>query len=164
MSVARVLLYGLLALVGLVLLAARLGAFTGSPPNDLGVKEGRLKAPSLTPNSVSSQAALYVGHPQQSDAAIDPLPLKSAGAAASLESLSVLIKAMPGTTVVLQQPDYLYAQSQTRWLKFVDDVEFWVNPERGVIEVRSASRLGRKDFGVNRQRVELIRAAYMASP
>jgi len=163
-KVARVLGYGLLALVGLALLAAQLGAFTGNQPTDLGLKDGRLKPPSLTPNSVSSQAALYPGHPQQAYAAIDPLPLKAAGAAASLQSLSMLMKAMPAMTVVTQQPDYLYAQSRTRWLKFVDDVEFWVNPASQVIEVRSASRLGRKDFGVNRQRVEMIRAAYMASP
>jgi uncharacterized protein (DUF1499 family) len=42
-------------------------------------------------------------------------------------------------------------------------VEFWVNPAKGVIDVRSASRLGREDFGVNRARVEAIRAAYMAN-
>ena len=70
----------------------------------------------------------------------------------------------PGIEVVEQRPDYLYAQAQTRWLKFVDDLEFWVNPASGVIELRSASRIGRKDFGVNRQRVEAIRAAYLAQP
>jgi uncharacterized protein (DUF1499 family) len=158
------LAYGLLALLALALLAAQLGALTGRSPTDLGVKDGRLKPPSLTPNSVSSQAALYPEHPQRAYAAIDPLPLKSAGAEASLQSLSMLIKAMPGMTVVTQQPDYLYARSQTRWLKFVDDVEFWFNPESQVIDMRSASRLGRKDFGVNRQRLTAIRAAYMASP
>jgi uncharacterized protein (DUF1499 family) len=42
----------------------------------------------------------------------------------------------------------------------VDDLEFWLNPTLGVIEVRSASRLGREDFGTNRQRIERIRSAY----
>jgi uncharacterized protein (DUF1499 family) len=42
----------------------------------------------------------------------------------------------------------------------VDDLEFWLNPAQGVIEVRSASRLGREDFGTNRQRIERIRSAY----
>jgi uncharacterized protein (DUF1499 family) len=65
---------------------------------------------------------------------------------------------------VEQRPDYLYAQAQTRWLKFVDDLEFWANPNTSVIELRSASRLGREDFGVNRQRIEAIRAAYLAAP
>ena len=43
---------------------------------------------------------------------------------------------------------------------FVDDVEFVVDPERSVIDVRSASRLGHSDFGVNRKRVETLRAAF----
>ncbi len=49
-------------------------------------------------------------------------------------------------------------------MKFVDDLEFWSNPALGVIDLRSASRLGREDFGVNRERIEAIRAAYLARP
>jgi uncharacterized protein (DUF1499 family) len=64
--------------------------------------------------------------------------------------------------VVEQRPDYLHAEAETRWLKFTDDIEFWFNPVRGVVELRGASRLGRRDFGVNRQRVEAIRSAYLA--
>ena len=64
--------------------------------------------------------------------------------------------------VVEQRHDYVHAEARTPWLKFVDDMKFWVNPERQVIEVRSASRMGRKDFGVNRQRVETLRKAYLA--
>jgi len=160
----RVLLYSLLGLAALLFVAAQFGLLAGREPTDLGVSNGRLKLPSLTPNSVSSQAALYPDHPQRDYASIGSLPLKSAGAAASLQTLAAVLKSVPGTSVVVQRPDYLYAQSQTRWLKFVDDIEFWVNPASQVIEVRSASRLGRKDFGVNRQRVETIRAAYLAHP
>ncbi len=129
---------------------------------DLGVHGSRLKPPSPTRNSVSSQAALYPQHPQRTYADIQPLPLKGGNAASSLAELSAVLRAMPNITVVQSQPDYVYAQAQTRWLKFVDDLEFWVNPARRVIEVRSASRLGGKDFGVNRQRMEAIRAAYLA--
>ena len=63
----------------------------------------------------------------------------------------------PGAVAVEQRPDYLYAQFTTRWLKFVDDVEFWAAPASGMVQVRSASRLGQEDMGVNRERVELIR-------
>ena len=42
-------------------------------------------------------------------------------------------------------------------MRFVDDVEFWADPASGVVHVRSASRVGRKDFGVNRARIEAIR-------
>ena len=128
------------------------------------VRDGRLKAPSPTPNSVSSQAALMPDHPQRAYASIDPLPFKAGGTAASMKALEAVLNTMPGMTIVEQRPDYLYAQAQTRWLKFVDDLEFWANPASGVIELRSASRLGREDFGVNRQRIEKIRAAYLAAP
>ena len=80
-------------------------------------------------------------------------------AKASFERLRGVVAAMPGATIVVDQPDYLYAEFQSRIWHFVDDVEFLLDEPAGVIEVRSASRLGRKDFGVNRARIESIRAA-----
>lgn len=156
--------YIVLAAIVLALVAAQVGMLSGQRPGDLGVKDGRLKPPSVTRNSVSSQAALLPDHPQRAYAAIDPLPFKAGGAAASIKALEAVLGATPGVTIVEQRPDYLYAQAQTRWLKFVDDLEFWANPASGVVELRSASRLGREDFGVNRQRIEKIRAAYLAVP
>jgi uncharacterized protein (DUF1499 family) len=70
---------------------------------------------------------------------------------------------MPGARIVEEQPDYLYAEFETRWLKFVDDVEFLLDEPHGAIQVRSASRLGRRDFGVNRARIEAIRATLAAA-
>ena len=49
-------------------------------------------------------------------------------------------------------------QFTTKMMKFVDDAEFWFDPRANVVQVRSASRLGRQDFGVNRARIEAIRA------
>lgn len=164
MSASRLLLYGLLGLAAAVLVGAQFGLLAGSPPADLGVAQGRLQPPSSTPNSVSSQAGLYPEHPQRAYASIDPLPLKHGDPVASVRTLVDVLQATPGLTLVERRPDYVYAQAQTRWLKFVDDLEFWFNPTSGVIELRSASRLGRKDFGVNRQRIEAIRQAYLASP
>lgn len=153
-------------LAALVVIAGQAGLLGGQRP-ELGVVDGRLQPPSPTPNSVSSQTHLHPGHPQAAYAAVDPLPLKAAGTAASLRVLVGVLQAMPGVTVVAQKDNYLRAQAQTRWLKFIDDLEFWidpqVNPQQARIEVRSASRLGRKDFGVNRQRLESIRAAYLAA-
>lgn len=145
-----------------VLLAAQLGAFQGTPPADLGVRDGRLKAPSPTPNSVHSQAAAWAGHPQQAAAQIDPLPLRG-DAAATMARLRAVVATMPGATVVEARPDYLYARFRTRWMGFVDDAEFWLDPAAGVVQLRSASRLGRRDFGVNRARIESIRAALAAA-
>jgi len=158
----RKLLVGAAGLVLLALLLIQLGILSGRKPDDLGVRAGRLKPPSQTPNSVSSQAALHPGHPQRAYAGIAPLPFRPGGAAASLQALAAVLAAMPGITVVEQTPDYLYATAQTRWLKFTDDLEFWADPAGNAIELRSASRLGRRDFGVNCQRIEAIRAAYLA--
>ena len=69
-----------------------------------------------------------------------------------------IVQAMPGAELVTVSDDYLYARFTTRWLKFVDDTEFWFDPQAQVIQVRSASRVGRRDFGVNRARVEQVRA------
>ena len=153
-------------LAALVVIAGQAGLLGGQRP-ELGVVDGRLQPPSPTPNSVSSQTHLHPGHPQAAYAAVEPLPLKAAGTAASLRVLVGVLQAMPGVTVVEQKDNYLRAQAQTRWLKFIDDLEFWidpqVNPQQARIEVRSASRLGRKDFGVNRARLEAIRAAYLAA-
>ncbi len=158
----RAALYVLAGILILVATLVQLGVLRGSRPGDLGVINGRLKPPASTPNSVSSQAALYPDHPQRAYADIAPLPLKNASGPASIQALAALLGTLPGTRVVEQRPDYLHAEAETRWLKFTDDIEFWFNPVRGVVELRGASRLGRRDFGMNRQRVEAIRSAYLA--
>jgi len=154
---------GVLAvLVALPLIGGQLGWLSGRAPADLGVHDGRLKAPSSTPNSVSSQADLHKGTEALVDyARIAPL---AAGAdlAATMARLRDVIAAMPGARIGEARPDYLYVRFETRWLRFVDDAEFWASPAEGVIHVRSASRLGRSDYGVNRERIERIRAALAA--
>lgn len=138
------------------LLAGQLGLLKGTPPVDLGVHNGRLKPPSKTPNSVSSQASLYPDHPQRAYADIAPLPLKGSPDA-TLDRIGGIIQAMHGAKIVKREPGYLYAQFTTRLMKYVDDAEFWFDPTAGVIHVRSASRLGKSDLGVNRERIEFIR-------
>ncbi|MBK9136207.1 MAG: DUF1499 domain-containing protein [Betaproteobacteria bacterium] len=147
-------------LVLLPLLAGRLGWLHGPAPTRLGVVDGRLKPPSSTPNSVSSQADLWPGHRQREVARIDPFAAGAAagGADAAWARLQRVVAAAPGARIVRVEGDYLYAQFTTRWLGFMDDVEFWLDRRAGVIHVRSASRLGRRDFGVNRARVEALRA------
>jgi uncharacterized protein (DUF1499 family) len=155
-----VLKWVLLVAVGLSLLgigAGQLGFLHGQPPQDLGVHDGRLKAPSRTPNSVSSQADLWPDNPQRAYARIAPLAMVG-DAVATMARLQSVIAAMPGAVVVTSRADYLYAQFTTPLMKYTDDVEFWLDPAAGVVQVRSASRLGEGDFGTNRKRVEAIRA------
>jgi len=152
----------LIVLLAVALVAAgQFGLLKGTPPTDLGVRDGRLKAPSNTPNSVSSQAGLYPGHPMRMNAEIAPLALRGDGPA-TLAQLKAVVEGMDGAVVVKTEPDYLYAQFTTRWMKFTDDVEFWFDPAAGVVQVRSASRIGRGDLGANRQRVEAIRSLLAA--
>jgi uncharacterized protein (DUF1499 family) len=144
--------------------AGRVGAFGGTPPSNLGVSDGRLRPPSRTDNSVSSQAGLWPDHPQRLTAQIDPL-LQQTGepGPVALQRLRRLIEARGDAQVVESRPDYLRVSFRTRWLGFVDDAEFWADPAAGVIQLRSASRVGRRDFGVNRARIEALRAALMGS-
>ncbi len=158
MVIAKWIVIALVALAVLLLVAGQLGALAGTPPQGLGVQDGKLKRPSATPNSVSSQADLWPDHPQRDYARIAPLALRGDGRA-TIAKLKTLVESTPGARVVEARDDYLYAQYTTRLLKFTDDVEFWFDPSAGVVQVRSSSRLGRKDFGVNRQRIEAVRAA-----
>jgi uncharacterized protein (DUF1499 family) len=155
------LLYIALALLIVALLAGRFGLLGGRPPARHGVQDGRLPRPSKTPNSVSSQADLWPDAPMRDEARIAPLPM-TGDAAATMARLKAVVESMPGAQVVESRADYLYVQFTSRWLKFVDDAEFWVDPAAGVVQVRSSSRVGRKDFGVNRQRIESIRHALVA--
>ena len=158
---ALVIVALLFVVVPLLLLAAgQLGLLAGKAPSGLGVKDGKLKPPSRTANSVSSQAMLWPeGDYASAYAQIEPLPLRGDGTAA-MTRLRTLVAAWPGARIVEERPDYLRAEFSTRWLRFVDDAEFSLDPAGGVIHVRSSSRLGRKDFGVNRARIEAIRAKW----
>ncbi len=150
----------LLALLAVV--AGQLGLLQRTPPTDLGARDGRLKPPSMTENSVTSQAALYPDHPQRNYADIAPLAVKGDGPA-TLARIKAIVESMSGAKVVKSDPDYLYAQFATQFMKFVDDVEFWFDPASSVIQVRSASRVGRRDFGVNRKRIEAVRVELAAT-
>lgn len=148
-----------LTLVAVAVLIGQLGFFAGTAPSDIGVHNGRFKPPSLTPNSVSSQAGGYPDHPQRSYASIAPFAFKG-DADLAMQRLAAILKTFDRTTLVAQQPDYLYAQCRTPLMNFTDDVEFWLDRNANLIHVRSASRLGKGDMGANRARVEKIRAQF----
>jgi len=151
----------ILVLIVLAVAAGQLGFLQGTAPTDLGVRDGKLKPPSSTENSVSSQAALYPDHPQRIYAYIAPLALKGDGPA-TLARIKAIVEGMDGAKVIKSEPGYLYAQFTTRLMKYVDDVEFWFDPAANAIQVRSASRVGRGDMGVNRKRIEAVRTALEA--
>ncbi|OGA88777.1 MAG: hypothetical protein A3G27_04005 [Betaproteobacteria bacterium RIFCSPLOWO2_12_FULL_66_14] len=126
---------------------------SGKRPNNLGVRNGRFAPCRLTPNCVSSQAdpAADPGHHA------DPIAVQL-GAGASWSALMEVLRELPRVTIIQNRPGYVYAECRSRIFGFVDDLELHLDKRAGVIHVRSASRLGRRDFGVNRRRVETIRS------
>jgi uncharacterized protein (DUF1499 family) len=163
MTFIKWLLVLIVVLALAAVIAGQLGVLQGTAPSDIGVRDGKLKAPADTPNSVSSQTALHPGHPMRGYADIAPLPL-SGDAAATLARIQSIVESMPGAKVVRSEPGYLYVQFTTRLMKYVDDTEFWFDAKAHVVQVRSASRVGRKDFAANRERIEAIRIRLAAAP
>ncbi|CAN0083420.1 unnamed protein product, partial [Phaeothamnion confervicola] len=131
--------------------------FAGKRPSNLGVKDGRLAAPKQTPNCVSSQA-----DPADPEHYIAPIRY-SGSAVDAMATLRRIVDAAGRTLVVKHEGGYLYAEYKSKLMGFVDDVEFHAAEKDGVIHVRSASRLGRRDFGVNRARIDTIRAQFEAA-
>jgi uncharacterized protein (DUF1499 family) len=118
-------------------------------PKNLGVAGGKLALCRRTPNCVSSQA-----DPADREHYVAPITFKGDAIAALRKS----IESLPRTRIISADSHYLYAEFRSRLLRFVDDVEFHYDPKAKLIHVRSASRLGRRDFGVNRARIEELRA------
>ena len=98
---------------------------------------------------------------QAADEAHKVLPLEYAGEArAAREALVAVLGSLARVTVVTKTENYIHAEARSALFRFVDDVEFLFDDATNTIHVRSASRLGYSDLGVNRKRVETIRAAF----
>ncbi len=125
-------------------------SFSGTRPTNIGVTDGKLLACPNSPNCVSSQST---------DAEHKIAPLTYTGdPAKALADLKAVISSMPRTKIITAESNYLYAEFTSALMGYVDDVEFYLNADKGLIELRSASRLGQSDLGANRDRIEAIRA------
>jgi uncharacterized protein (DUF1499 family) len=140
-----------------ILLGAQFGLLSGTRPDDLGLKNGMLKPPNKDAWNVVSSYAIKQPHTDYH--VIAPIKFNGNGKDA-FAKLEAIVRNMPGATLITHQDHYLYAEFQTKVLKFTDDVEFVLDEPASVIQMRSASRLGRKDFNVNRKRIEEIRAKF----
>lgn len=128
-----------LTIVGLLTLIS----CAGERPSTLGIDNDQLASCPDSPNCVSS-------FDQRDSHAIAPLDGNIAAVRAVLEQ-------MPRAAIVTDDGNYIHAEFTSRLMGFVDDVEFLADPAAGHVHVRSASRLGHSDLGVNRERVESIR-------
>jgi uncharacterized protein (DUF1499 family) len=75
------------------------------------------------------------------------------------QGLLEIVKKMPGTKIKINQDNLVHSEFTSSVFRFVDDVEFYFE-EDGVINFRSASRLGHSDLGANRNRMEEIRKQF----
>jgi uncharacterized protein (DUF1499 family) len=121
--------------------------FSGTRPDNLGVKDGRFAACKPTPNCVSSQS-----DPADAEHYIAPIAYDG-----TMMELRRAVESMTRATVIRDEGNYLYAEYKSALMGYVDDVELWYDEKARLVHVRSASRLGRSDFGVNRKRVEELR-------
>ncbi|MCJ8280706.1 MAG: DUF1499 domain-containing protein [Rivularia sp. ALOHA_DT_140] len=128
--------------------------FSGTRPDNLGVNNGKLVACPNSPNCVSSQSPS-----SDSTHFIEPLKYSSTVEKA-LTDLKSVIQSENRTTIINESSDYLYAEFKSALMGYVDDVEFYLDSSSNTIHVRSASRLGQSDLGVNRKRVETIRTKF----
>lgn len=128
-------------------------ACSGSRPDNLGITNGILADCPSKPNCVNSQAA-------DEDHAIAAFTYEGSREAA-FDRLKKAISSCDRMTVVEEKDDYLHIECTSAIMRYVDDLEFYF-PEEKVIQVRSASRLGYSDLGVNRDRVEHLRTLFNA--
>lgn len=129
--------------------------FAGSRPKNLGAQSGKLAACPNKPNCVSSQV-------EKSDAHyIAPIAF-TGSATDSIARIKKIIASMERTQVINEAPNYLYVEFKSKLMGYVDDVEFFADEKAQLIHVRSASRLGYRDFNVNRDRIEAIRQQFSA--
>jgi len=116
-----------------------------------GIVEGKLKPCPESPNCVSSDA--------EDDAhRVEPFRLK-APPQQVWHGLQNVLAGEPRTRLVAVDERYMHVEVESAVMRFVDDTEFLLLPDEQIIAVRSASRTGYSDLGVNRKRIERIREA-----
>ena len=139
------LIIALLFWLGIILMPS-------SRSEKLGVVEGKLRGCPDSPNCVSTEAVDESHH----------VPgIAFSGLVADAHNRLVRIMSqIPRTTLVTENENYLHFECRSRLFRFVDDLEFLIDSDTRVIQVRSASRVGYSDLGVNRARVNQVRDAF----
>jgi len=147
----KMLLYiGIVFVIGLVIIFVGLSMTSRKQP-ELGLHQGRLLACPTTPNCVCSEWP-------SKNAFIEPIHYSIAHADAWSGIKQAIVES--GGLITLEDGHYLHARFVTPILRFVDDVELRIDMDAHLIHLRSASRVGHSDMGLNRKRLERIRTAF----
>ena len=126
---------------------------SGTRPANLGIKEGRLASCPSTPNCVSSDGADSAHAIPAFQLVVPPVE--------AWRALRAVLESLPRVHIVSVTDDYVHVECSSAFFGFVDDLELHLRASQNIIAVRSAARLGHSDFGVNRKRVESLRALLM---
>lgn len=134
----------------LLVMTMSLFSCSGKRPTNLGIINARLAPCPDTPNCVSSDST-------DDEHKIPAFELQTP---TNDDWLSVreFIYSLPRTLIITETANYLHAECTSAIMGYVDDLELHLRDEENIIAVRSASRLGSSDFGVNRRRIESIRS------
>ena len=135
-------------LMGAIIMLCGINGCSGSRPENLGLKNNLLAACPESPNCVLSQ---------NSDPKHQIQPIRYAGSLEDTKDmLNHVIRSMDDTRIITQNAVYWHIEFTTRWRRFIDEVEFYFVESEALIHLRSASRRGYWDFGVNRKRTKAI--------
>jgi len=136
-------------------LALLFAGCSGERPQHLGPVNGHLAECPPTPNCVSSSS-------QDSEHQMAPLRFSSPPEKLIRDLKSILHKT-EGARIITVEDHYIYAEFTSKVFRFVDDVEFLVDPKTQTLHFRSASRVGHSDLGINRKRIESLKTALTQS-
>lgn len=128
-----------------------LGGCAGEIPT-LGVENGKLLPCPITPNCVNSQL-------NNNEHFITPI-ISNATQLQTKEKIIQILNNANNVEIIEVNNSYIRAEFVSSIFRFVDDVEFYfptADDKKVIVHIRSASRVGRSDFGVNRERIEKIR-------
>lgn len=129
----------------ILLILVAYGVYQNRHPRAIGTPQGHLSPCPSTPNCVSSDTS------PKSSQYTTPFPQ------GSLLLVKEIISKDPQATIIKSTEQYLHAEFRSKVFSFVDDFECLIDETTNVVHVRSASRVGYGDLGVNRKRVERIR-------
>ena len=138
-------------IISLLLFSVLFGC-EGTRPTNLGVRDEKLAPCPDKPNCISSQST-------DQTHSVSPFTYTSPQKDAFAD-LKRILSDMKNASLVEESPIYIRSEFTTTLFRFVDDVEFFFDDAKKIIHIRSSSRLGYTDFGVNRERVEKIREAW----
>jgi uncharacterized protein (DUF1499 family) len=139
-------------IIGVLIIIAAGAGLAGCAKSPVGIYGNCLMPCPASPNCVSSCE-------KNADRFVAPIdymvPRQNAR-----EAVIRIIGDFPRTRIVTARDNYIHVEFRSRVFRFVDDVEFFFDEEKPLIHVRSASRVGFSDLGVNRKRVETIRERF----